>query len=202
MKNILLNMANQEPLWNKLYNTKLVWKKETINLPKLFRGKSILELGVGTGKTLKSILKQKPKSVTAIDFSEEALKICKDSIEDSQVMFVNSNILAFNPKEKFDIIVCYYVLNNLTKEERKKAIEKMKELLTEKGIILFEDFAKGDFRENVKRKDDLFCHFFSETEVKELFDVFSDIQIKTRTSSPIRKDKNLQRKIISAIIQR
>ena len=195
-------MESQKPLWNKLYKSRLDWKKETLNLPNLLKSKIVLELGVGTGKTLKSILKQKPKKVLAIDFSEEALQICKENVKDSRVSFVNSDILNFQSGEKFDVIVCYYVLNNLEENERKRAVEKMQNLLNKEGIILFEDFAKGDFREKQERKDNLFCHFFSESEVKELFRDFSEIKIKTRTLSLIRTDKKLKRRIISAIIKR
>jgi len=62
-------MKNQESIWDNLYKRNLTWKKETI-LPNILQNKSVLELGVGTGKTLHSIIRQNPKSITAIDFSE------------------------------------------------------------------------------------------------------------------------------------
>ena len=194
-------MKSQESIWSKLYKERLGWKKETISLPNILKGKSVLELGAGTGKTLKSILKQSPRKIVAIDFSEEALTKAKELIKSDKVEFIKADLLEFQSDEKFDVIVCYYLLNNLDEEERKRAVEKMQELLKEKGIILFEDFAKGDFREKVDRKDGLFCHFFSEAEIKSLFAGFSDVKIETKTSTPIRTNKKLERRIISAIIK-
>ncbi len=195
-------MDNQEECWNRLYKERLIWKKETIDLPKLLKGKSVLELGVGTGKTLQSILRQNPKQVVAVDFSEEALKICSECTKNQKVAFVHSDILKFNPDKKFDVIICYYLLNNFDEKERKMAVKKMQSLLTKAGVILFEDFAAGDFREKQGRKDSLFCHFFTEKEIRRLFHAFSDIKIKTRISNPIRSHKELKRKIISAMIRR
>ncbi len=193
-------MKNQKDIWNELYKHRLTWKKEAVNLPNLLKGKSVLEIGVGTGKTLQSILRQNPKSVAAIDFSEEALLKCRNNLNDPRVKLTNSNIITFQSKNKFDIIICYYVLNNLTEEERQKAANTLKTFLNPKGIILFEDFAAGDFREKQERKDGLICHFFREGEIKELFANFREIKIKARSSSPIRTRPKIRRKIISAVI--
>ena len=75
-------MNNQKEIWNNEYRAnKDKWKKETLIIPELLRGKNVLELGVGNGKTLISILKQKPGKVTAIDFSEEAINHCKSKFK-------------------------------------------------------------------------------------------------------------------------
>jgi len=195
-------MNNQEPVWDKLYKSRLSWKKETANLPNIIKGKSVLELGVGNGKTLLSIIKQKPKSVTAIDISEEALNKAKESISSNKVQFIKANLLNFQADEKFDIIVCYYVLNNLRNAERKKAAMQIYDSLKKGGIVLFEDFAVGDFRENKNRKDGLICHFFAKSEIKSLFKSFNKIKISERISFPFRVNKKLERKIISAIIKK
>jgi len=106
-------MKNQEPIWDHLYVRGLSWKKSTTGLKKVMRNKDVLELGVGNGKTLKSIIVQKPKKVTAIDISSEAIKMAKESIKSDKVIFVKSDFLKFKTKHKFEVIVCYYFLNNL-----------------------------------------------------------------------------------------
>lgn len=198
-------MDNQEAIWNKLYKERLVWKKETLSLPQVMKGKVVLELGVGTGKTLQSILRQNPKSVTAVDFSQEAINIAQKSIKSDKIKFIKSNILNIPFKEdKFDVIVCYYILNNLIGSEMIKAVEQMKKALVPKGIILFEDFSSGDFREkeSKKRKDGLICHFFSESEVKDLFKDFKEVKISKKILHPIRTSPKLERIILSAVIKR
>lgn len=193
-------MGSQKAIWDDLYKKRLTWRKEAITLPKLLKGKSVLELGVGTGKTLKSILRQDPKSVTAIDFSEEAIKKAKELIKSDKAHFIKTDFFDFQSAEKFDAIVCYYFLNNLQEREREKAAEIIKNLLNPNGIIFFEDFAIGDFREKQKRKDGLICHFFTKAEIQSLFRSFSSIKLSEKTSQPIKLRPELERKIISAVI--
>jgi len=195
-------MNSQKTVWNRLYKDGLRQKKEAPNIPRILEGKSILEVGVGTGKTLKAILKQNPKSVIALDFSEEALKKVKESIKSKKVMFLKADITNFTANKKFDVIVCYYIFNNLREKDRKKAVNQMNKSLNYKGIILFEDLAAGDFREDQKRKDGLIYNFPNEKEVKSLFKQFSNIKISTKTFSPLRKERDKKRRIINAIIKR
>jgi ubiquinone/menaquinone biosynthesis C-methylase UbiE len=204
-------MKNQEKTWNLLYSKNLIWKKETANLSNIIKNKSVLEIGAGNGKTIISILKQKPKSITAIDFSEEAIKICKNQFSNyNNLSLKKADILSFNSKEKFDIIVCYYVLNNINKKDRKLAVRNILNLLSDKGIVLFQDFAQGDLRQKgreieentIKKENGLFCHFFTLEEVKELFNQFKINKLTLATSSPLRNNKLLKRKIISALFRK
>ncbi len=205
-------MKNQESVWDKLYSTKLSWKREAKNMPSLLEGKRVLELGVGNGKTLISILAQNPKSVTAIDFSLEALNKAKEAVKSDKVHFIKTNLLELPFNEEFDVIVCYYVLNNLMEIERKRAIVQMFKSLKHGGIILFEDFAVKDFREKgsaneieehtIEREDGLICHFFRERELNYLFKSFKSISISQRAFHPIKARPKIERKIISAVIKK
>lgn len=203
----------QEDIWNKLYKANLTWKKETIELPNLLNDKDVLELGVGTGKTLQSILRQNPKSITAIDFSEAALKRASETFKSKkQIKFLKIDITKLPFKEEFDVIVCYYVLNNLRIEERKKVTAQIYKSLKKGGILLFEDLAQGDFREKkkskqiethtIERENHLICHFFSEREIKQLFSKFKEIKTEEKISNPIKSYPKLERKIIRAIIRK
>ncbi len=205
-------MKDQKEIWNEIYRNSAKWNKETLNLPKIMKDKIVLEIGVGNGKTLKSIVRQKPKKIVAIDISSEAIKISKKLFPNG-VEFIEEDINSIDfPRESFDIIVCYYVLNNLSEEDRKKAVEKMHYLLNPAGKILFEDFVVGDFRQNdkgkfiaentIEKKDGLNCHFFSIEELRSLFSEFSESNIKMKTSTPITNKPELKRKIISGIITR
>ncbi len=205
-------MVNQKQIWDKEYlQNKNKWNKETINLPKILRNKCVLELGVGNGKTLKSILKQNPKLVTAIDFSKQAIEQAKSNTNNKIVKFIKSDVreLPF-PDSKFDIVVCYYILNNLIEKDRKKAVSELYRLLKPKGKILFQDFALGDYRQKgekvekntVKHKNGIMCHFFTDSEINDLFKDFSKIDLKIEEREPIRKNKKIKRRIISAIISK
>ena len=107
----------QEEIWNEIYR-KGEWKKETMSLLPILSNKKVLELGVGNGKTLRAILRQNPKQVIAIDFSQEAINKCEKEIKDSRVILKKADVtdLTFS-NEEFDVVVCYYILNNLVKKK-------------------------------------------------------------------------------------
>ncbi len=201
-------MEPQRNTWNRLYECGLVWKKTSKGLSNI-QGRSVLELGVGNGKTLKTIIGQKPKTVVAIDISEEAIIKCKGSTKSKNVLYITKDFLKFNTKDKFNTIVCYYFLNNFIRKDRIKVVNKIKSLLEKGGIILFEDFAVGDLRQKGKeiekntmeKQNGLICHFFEKEEIKELF-YSLDVEIQEKSFSPIRKNRSIKRKIINAVIKK
>lgn len=207
-------MNQQEKVWDKLYKSnKTLWSKETSTLSNLLKNKNVLEIGVGNGKTLLSILKQKPKSITAIDISQVSIEICKSLFKNKNIIFKKDNIIKSKLKSSsFDISICYYVLNNLKENEKKKAISEMYRLLSNKGIILFEDFAVNDFRQKegkvtkevntIIKSSGLIHHFFTKDELTDLFSKFNSIKVKEKSFSPFRNKKHLKRKLISAIINK
>lgn len=202
-------MKKQESVWNELYKKGLIWKRENVKIKEIMMRKSVLELGVGNGKTLKSIIYQKPKEITAIDISKEAINVALKSVKYDNIEFLEDDFLNFKTDKRWDVIVCYYFLNNFKKNERIKAVKKMKELLNNKGRILFEDFNVGDLRQKgkiiekntIERQNGLICHFFEKKEILNLFKDFGKIQIKEKILFPIRTDKKLKRKIINASIR-
>lgn len=209
----MVKNACQESIWNILYSRNLIWKKEAVCLPPLLKGKRVLEIGVGNGKTLISILRQKPKSVFAIDISEEAVNLCKKQFKNKNLIIKKADILNIPLEQNsFDIVVCYYVLNNLLKKDRKKAVSQIFKALKTRGFILFEDFAINDFRYNkaprkiedntLIKKSGLIQHFFEEKEIRHLFSKFKIIGIEVKFFNPIKSDKKIKRNIISAIIQK
>lgn len=199
---------NQKKVWDIEYKQhRIKWHKDTQTLPKILKNKIVLELGLGNGKTLRSILKQKPKETIAIDFSGEAIKHAKKEFTDTKFIKADITRMPF-PKEQFDVVVCYYLLNNLSEKERKRALSEIYRVLKKKGKLIFEDFAVGDFREKeskiisqhtIQKKNGIVCHFFTIKELKTLFKNFSQLKFQEKTSKPIIH-KSLKRKIIFGAI--
>ena len=201
----------QIDVWNLEYS-RGEWRKETRSLPKLLKGKKVLELGVGNGKTLIGILKQKPKEVHAIDFSEKAISICKEKFACDDVKLEKMDVrnLEFEDNS-FDVVVCYYVLNNLLESERTKVVKEMFRVLKPEGIVIFEDFSVGDFRfkkgsnligtNTIVKANGLICHFFEEEEIKKLFNDFARVKIEIKESKPLR-GKDYTRRLVSAVIRK
>lgn len=201
----------QEDVWNLEYS-KGEWRKETRTLPKLLEGKKVLELGVGNGKTLIAIYRQKPKEVYAVDFSDKAIEICGEKFAHDNIKFEKMDIRRLDFEDNsFDVVVCYYVLNNLLESERIKAVEEIHRVLKREGIVLFEDFAVGDFRfksgsnmiadNTLIKANGLICHFFEDNEIKELFRDFSRVKMEVKESKPLR-GKDYTRRLISAVVRK
>jgi len=198
----------QREIWNELYAGNLTWKKETIDLPNIMKGKRVLELGVGNGKTLISILKHRPSEVCAIDFSIKAIEKARKIFGD-KVTFIKADArnIPF-PDNSFDVVVVYYVLNNSIKKNRVKIVKEIHRVLKKGGTCVFEDFSINDFRNKggehrtdkntIVKKNKLIYHLFEEREIKELFSKFSKVKIKTYLFYPI-KHSNLKREIINCV---
>lgn len=207
-------MENQESVWDKEYReNKGKWHKETLDVPEKLRGRRVLELGAGNGKTLKSILKQEPKRVIAVDISSEAVAQLKDSFQDKRLQIVKADAtkLPFHDGE-FEVVVCYYVLNNLLERGRERVVDEIYRVLRPKGIVLFEDFATEDFREiekenkiiedhTIENKNGIICHFFTVKELTKLFKRFHDIKLNKKVFFPIAHI-NLRRKLVTGIIKK
>ena len=209
-------MASQQELWNEEYaHAADKWNKETKDLLPLLKDKVVLELGVGNGKTLHTILRQKPKRVIAIDYAQNAIDICSKKFEkEGNVFLMKADILNLPLGElEFDVIVCYYVLNALLAEERDRAINEIFSVLKHKGIVLFEDFAIGDMREieqeaytqekhTTKKVNGLLCHYFDVDEIKKLFKGFTPVSCELKISNPIHNKPEFTRKIIQATFEK
>jgi ubiquinone/menaquinone biosynthesis C-methylase UbiE len=178
----------------------------------MLQGKKVLELGVGNGKTLIAIHRQNPEEVYAIDFSEKAIEICKDKFQLDDVKFSVMDVTELDfDDESFDAVVCYYVLNNLNENERNLAVREMFRVLKNEGIVLFEDFSVGDFRfkkgsntiadNTIMKVNGISCHFFTDKEIKELFNDFSKVKLEVRETKPLR-GKDYTRKLINAVIRK
>ena len=84
--------------------------EETIKIAQKIKAKKILDLCTGSGAIAVSLAKYLPQSeITAIDISNEALKIAKKNAINNQVekqiTFISSDMFTNLNNEKFDIIV-------------------------------------------------------------------------------------------------
>lgn len=82
----------------------------------LGENKSVLELGCGTALNLEKIRKMdlKFKKYTGVDFSKDMLGIAKKKFAgEPKIEFIEADITKFETDEKFDIILCTWVLSHL-----------------------------------------------------------------------------------------
>lgn len=84
--------------------------EEVIEIAKKVKAKKILDLCTGSGAIAVSLAKYISNSeITAVDISSKALNIAKKNAKNNevegQITFIESNLFANLPKEKYDIIV-------------------------------------------------------------------------------------------------
>lgn len=96
--------------------------EEVINIAKKNNAKKILDLCTGSGAIAVSLAKYLPQAeITAIDISNEALKIAKKNAisnnVENQIIFISSDMFTNLNEEKFDIIVSNppYIKTNVIK---------------------------------------------------------------------------------------
>ena len=97
--------------------------EEVIEIAKKINSKKILDLCTGSGAIAISLAKYLPNTqMTALDISSKALEVAKLNAKtnnvESQITFVESNLLENLPKEKYDIIVSNppYIKQDIIKE--------------------------------------------------------------------------------------
>lgn len=96
-----------------------------------------LDVGTGTGISAVFLL-NKGYEVDAIDLSSSMIEIAKSKSD--QIHWIHGDILTYNPKVKYDLILCSTnVLNHLlTISELKGFIAKIHSLLKPNSIVLFD----------------------------------------------------------------
>ena len=133
--------------------------EETIKIAKLLKAKKILDLCTGSGAIAVSLAKYLTDvSVTAIDISDEALKVAKKNaiknrVED-RITFINSNMFENLNEEKFDIIVSNppYI--------KRKVIEELDEEVKNEPYIALDGGEDGlDFYRTIIKQADEYLKF-------------------------------------------
>lgn len=203
-------MNNQEKIWDLEYKkNKVKWKKERHYIPNILKNKRVLEIGVGNGKNISEIIKQKPGALFALDISQEAINLCKGKFKSKNLHFIKRDIRNSGFSDNsFDVVLCYYVLNNFLEKDRRTVVNEIYRLLCKNGILIFEDFMKGDLRQSeiygkpmekntLLKNNGLICHFFTKAESRKLFKKLRINNLEEKEFKIILKNPKLKRKLIS-----
>lgn len=119
------------PSKNKLYDN-------AVSLLNIQPNETVLELGCGTGYFTKKLLAKKAV-VTSIDQSAGMLARAKARV--SKGNFIQSDILQYKDSNKFDYVILFFVLHELSADSRTTILKSAKEFLKENGKIFICDFS-------------------------------------------------------------
>ena len=108
------------------------------------KGKIVLDVGCGNGR-YSDLFSEYCKKYIGIDVDEHQIDINKNNNNKNNVIFETSNIVMYNPKEKFDIIILSLTFHEIDIREQGLAIQNMLDLLNDNGkIIILEPALKDD----------------------------------------------------------
>lgn len=169
-----------------------VWKgppQAEVDIPP---GARVLELGCGNGKAL-AALSKKASEVVAVDISRIALRACGTVASSPKIELARADVL-FLPfaNGSFDAVTAFHVLEHLSQDDRPKAAEEMRRVLSPGGSVHIRVFSVKDMRcgkgEQVEemtflRGNGIPYHYYTVDELISLFREYEGIELMEVTST-------------------
>lgn len=123
---------NCEPLFaEKMYQEHIV---RYLFAAQVCKDKDVLDIGCGVGYGSNFLAKSGAKSVTAFDLSEDAINHAREFYNHPQVEFLVASAEEFAFKKKFDVAVCYELIEHVYKQDA--VIDCIAKALKEDGLLL------------------------------------------------------------------
>lgn len=175
--------------------TQADWFKQLVDNGE-FTGKTILDLGCGTGKkSIYLVQHAKCEKVIGVDISEQAILYAKQNAQDASVLehcsFLAGNITKWDfikENEIFDSILDWATIHTVPKEKLNEYAKHITNHCKKGGLFLLRSFSSNvDEQFFIEKTNGLESKILllSQEEIEQLF---SDFQIlKTNTSQPRTK---------------
>lgn len=171
---------------------------------------TILELGCGSGKTLRSL--GGADTIVALDVSSSALKACRRERipENAHLVQGNATLLPITDAS-IDIVVAHHVLGHLLARDRVASAAEIARVLRPGGSLSIRVLSRDDMRcgagkeiepNTLVRGTGVFCHFFDEDEVRGLFSAFSVKSLgRQETQKSLKGSSVLRSEMIAELIR-
>ncbi len=92
--------------------------KYILDYAKVCEGKDILDVACGTGVLIPDYLARKVRSVTAIDISEEMIRLAREKFKEEKVKLICGDVETEEFHQKFDCIVVYNAFPHFSEPEK------------------------------------------------------------------------------------
>ena len=171
---------------------------------------TVLELGCGSGKTLRSLGDH--GSIVALDVSLSALKACRREGIRENVHLVQGNATLLPVTDaSIDIVVAHHVLGHLLARDRVASAAEIARVLRSGGSLSIRVLSRDDMRCGAGKETEpntfvrgtgVFCHFFDEDEVRGLFPAFSVKSLgRQETQKSLKGSSALRSEIVAELIR-
>ncbi|MCX8206229.1 MAG: class I SAM-dependent methyltransferase [Methanothrix sp.] len=200
------NCTNLRDSWDQFYlRSGRSWGGITRDIPELPCGSRVLELGCGSGKTLRGMVGRGWR-IVAIDVSPGALRLSRSIKEnlfftfdkrgdignpsskelhgDLEFIAADGRHLPFRD-EAFDAVFAFHVVGHLVRPQRSVMAGEIIRVTRKGGMVFFRGFSFDDLRaggEEIEegtfiRGDGTVTHYFTEDEVLDLFKPLLNISV-------------------------
>ena len=208
----LRSVNTHKSAWDEDYRRRGdLWGGAPPPLPDLPAGAAVLELGCGNGKTLAALTRQ-PWSVTAVDISPRAVSLARrrPGTAAANLVVADAACLPFRG-EVFDAVFLVHVAGHLPETGRRNVASAVCRVLRPGGAAFFRAFSVEDMRagkgveteaQTFSRGNGIITHYFTETEVEELFAPLAPVSVRTRRWQMRIRGGDLPRAEIEAVFRK
>jgi MPBQ/MSBQ methyltransferase len=131
-----------------------------------------------------------PAEIVGVDFSREALRLCRERKEFVPVRFVAADARCLPFRDgTFSLVLMLHLAGHATAPGREAMAREAIRVLMPGGGLYFAAFSRGDMRAGkgaevepytFRRSDGTITHYFTEDEVKGLFAPLNPVRVETR----------------------
>jgi ubiquinone/menaquinone biosynthesis C-methylase UbiE len=111
---------------------------ELLNRHYPLAGKSVLDVGCGTGSWISALSKYDLKYAAGADFSEKMITVAKKRVKGIDCFVQNGQNLDMFDDNSFDVVTATFVLHGMKKDKRAIVLKEMKRVAKE--IVVIHDF--------------------------------------------------------------
>lgn len=145
---------------------------ELIDSQITIKGKSVLDIGTGTGAWAKKFQEKKAEKIVGVDLADKMIVEAQKVFSDIEFFKCNAELLEKIPDNSFDIVTASFVLHGVKKERRKLILQQIHRV-TKKHIIVQDFYGKVGFftklLEAIERSDMPYFKNNFENELKNYF---------------------------------
>ncbi|NOZ33829.1 MAG: class I SAM-dependent methyltransferase [Chlorobi bacterium] len=110
----------------------------------IIAGKTVLDIGTGTGAWGAAINKLGPSEIEGVDFSEKMIKQAKKNHPEINFHHTNAEDLSEFKENSFDVVTASFVMHGVKKDKRQNLLNEMKRV-SRKYVVLHDFIGKTPF---------------------------------------------------------